>query len=185
MAIYGYARVSSKDQDCALQIEALKKAGAMVVRSEQASGRKRDTRRELQIIIDFLQPGDLVLVTRLDRLGRSLRDLQNIVQDIRDKGCDLKATEQEFDTSSSMGRAMIGMLGTFAEFEADIREERQREGIEKAKKAGKYKGRSKSIDRDLVAKYLGEGKGATETADLCGCSVMSVYRIRNELPNND
>ena len=94
MAAYGYARVSTTDQDLAVQRAALKAAGCDVIRSEKASGTRRDGRTELQTLLDFLRPGDTLLITRIDRLARSLKDLQDIVHELKAKGVTLKATEQ-------------------------------------------------------------------------------------------
>src|ERR1700726_3008740 len=100
MALYGYARVSTEDQDLAIQLAALQAAGCTVIRSEKCSGAKRDGRTELQTILDFARAGDAVVVTRIDRLARSLRDLQNLVHEFQAKGVSLKATEQPIDTST-------------------------------------------------------------------------------------
>jgi DNA invertase Pin-like site-specific DNA recombinase len=86
------------------------------------------------------------MVTRIDRLARSIRDLQTVVYDLKNRGIALKATEQPIDTSTVAGKAFLDMLGVFAEFETDLREEREVEGIAKAKLEGKYKGRKKRID---------------------------------------
>ena len=113
--IFGYARVSSTDQDLSIQREALKNAGAKTIRAEKKSGATRKGRTELQILMEFLRKGDILLVTRIDRLARSLRDLQNIVHELKEKGVTLKATEQPIDTSSPAGKAFLDMLGVFAE----------------------------------------------------------------------
>jgi len=126
----------------------LKKAGAQVVFEEKATGVKRDGREELAKVLHILGRGDTLLVTRLDRLGRSLRDLANIGHEIERAGANLKVLEQPVDTSTSAGRAFFGMLAVFAAFETDIRRERQAEGIVNAKRAGKYRGGLKRIDRD-------------------------------------
>src|SRR5215510_11490512 len=139
--IYGYARVSSMDQDLTIQRAALKAAGCTVIRAEKASGTSRKGRSELETLMDFLRPGDTLVVTRIDRLARSLRDLQNIVHELRQKGVHLKATEQPIDTSSPAGKAFLSMLGVFSEFENNLRRERQMEGINAAKARGVYKGR--------------------------------------------
>src|SRR5262247_4589180 len=126
--IYGYARVSSIDPDLSLQRAALKAAGATIIRAEKASGASRKGRSELETLLEFLRPGDTLIVTRIDRLARSLRDLQNIVHELREKGVHLKATEQPIDTSTAAGKAFLSMLGVFAEFENSLRRERQMEG---------------------------------------------------------
>ena len=94
MARYGYARVSTIDQDLRLQRATLKAAGCDVIRAEKASGSRRDGRTELQVLLDFVQPGDTLIVTRIDRLARSMKDLQDIVHELKTRGVALRATEQ-------------------------------------------------------------------------------------------
>lgn len=176
MAVYGYARVSTTDQDLSIQREALKAAGCEVIRAEKVSGTSRDGRKELDNLIEFLRKGDVLTVTRIDRLARSIRDLHNIVHELTDKGVALKATEQPIDTSTAAGKAFLGMLSVFSEFETNIRKERQMEGIQKAKAEGKYKGRKPSIDRDQVI-ALRKEMGPTEIAKQLKIGRASVYRI--------
>lgn len=128
MVTYGYARVSTFDQDLTIQQQALRAAGCGVVRAEKASGSRRDGPTELQVLLDFVQPGDTLVVTRIDRLARSLKDLQDIVHELRDRGVILRATEQPVDTGTAGGKAFFGMLGVFAEFETNLRPERQLDG---------------------------------------------------------
>jgi hypothetical protein len=97
-------------------------------------------RAELQTVLDFLRKGDCLMVTRIDRLARSIGDLQDIVRSVKAKGATLKATEQPFDTGNIYGELTVNLLGCFAEFETNLRKERQAEGIAKAKAAGVYKG---------------------------------------------
>src|SRR6476646_6552544 len=98
MALYGYARVSTLDQNLGIQRAALKAAGCDVIRAEKASGSRRDGRTELQVLLDFLRPGDALVVTRIDRLARSLKDLQDIVHELKERRVTLRATEQPIDT---------------------------------------------------------------------------------------
>lgn len=176
-AIYGYARVSTTDQDLSVQKAALKAAGCAVIRAEKATGTTRDGRTELETLLAFLRPGDTLVVTRIDRLARSLRDLQNLVHELREKGAHLKATEQPIDTSTAAGKAFLDMLGVFAEFETNLRKERQLEGIAAAKAKGVYKGRPPSIEATSVRQLQAEGLGATEIARQLGIGRASVYRI--------
>lgn len=176
MATYGYARVSTTDQDLAIQQEALRRAGCVVIRAEKKSGTTTDGRTELQTILDFLQAGDVLVVTRIDRLARSIADLQDIVRAVRTKGASLKATDQPIDTSTAAGKAFLDMLGVFAEFETNLRRERQLEGIAKAKAAGVYKGRPASIDATKVRALKAEGVSPTEIAKRLGIGRASVYR---------
>tara|TARA_R110002124_G_scaffold144122_16_gene309116 strand:- start:7548 stop:8108 length:561 start_codon:yes stop_codon:yes gene_type:complete len=181
--VYGYARVSSTDQSLEVQHAALKAAGCTVVRSEKKSGTTTEGRTELQTLIDFAHAGDTILVTRIDRLARSIADLAGIVRSLEVKGVALKATEQPIDTSSAAGRAFLQMLGVFAEFETAIRRERQMEGISKAKEAGVYKGRPPSISASKVAALKAEGLGASAIAKQLGIGRASVYRALRELPD--
>jgi DNA invertase Pin-like site-specific DNA recombinase len=125
MSIYGYARVSTLDQDFSIQHAALKAADCEVIRAEKASGTARDGRTELQALLEFLRAGDTLVVTRIDRLARSLRDLQDIVHELKARGVALKATEQPVDTGTAAGKAFLDMLGVFAEFETNLRRKRQ------------------------------------------------------------
>jgi len=180
MAIYGYARVSTTDQDLTVQLEALRAAGCEIIREEKASGTSRAGRTELETLLAFIRPGDTLMVTRVDRLARSIADLQDIVGALREKGASLKATEQPIDTSSAAGKAFLDMLGVFAEFETNLRRERQMEGIAKAKAKGVYKGRKPSVDAEAVRGLKAEGLGASEIAKRLGIGRASVYRALGE-----
>src|SRR5271165_473280 len=177
MTKIGYARVSSIDQDLDLQRAALKAAGCNVIREEKRSGTSMAGRDELKTVLAFLHKGDELVVTRIDRLARSIGDLQDIVRELKSKGATLKATEQPIDTSSAAGKAFLDMLGVFAEFETNLRRERQMEGIAAAKAKGVYKGRPASIDAGKVAALKAEGLGATEIAKRLKVGRASVYRI--------
>jgi DNA invertase Pin-like site-specific DNA recombinase len=172
----GYARVSTTDQNLEIQIAALKAAGCDVIRSEKRSGTSTKGRTELQTVLDFLRKGDVLIVTRIDRLARSIGDLQDIVRAVKAKGASLKATEQPIDTTSAAGKAFLDMLGVFAEFETNLRKERQAEGIAKAKAAGVYKGRPPSIDVMKVRDLKKKGLGASEIAKALKIGRASVYR---------
>src|SRR5918911_3576207 len=163
MPLYGYARVSTLDQDLTIQQAALKAAGCEVIRAEKASGTRRDGRSELQVLLDFLRAGDTLVVTRIDRLARSLKDLQDIVHELKARGVTLKATDQPIDTGTAAGKAFLDMLGVFAEFETNLRRERQLEGIRAAKARSIYKGRKPSIDPAEVRR-LREAEGLGPSA---------------------
>jgi DNA invertase Pin-like site-specific DNA recombinase len=177
MAIYGYARVSTTDQDLTLQVETLEAAGCTMVRKEKMSGTKRDGRSELRLILDFVQAGDTLMVTRVDRLAWSVRDLQDIVHKLKAKGIALKATEQPIDTGTAAGKCFLDMLEVFAEFETNLRKERQLEGIAKAKAKGVYKGRPPTIDADAVREMKAHGTGPKGIAGRLGIGRTSVYRL--------
>lgn len=177
MASYGYARVSTNDQDVSIQEEALRAAGCEIIRSEKISGTSRDNRVELETLMQFLRTGDILTVTRIDRLARSIKDLQDIVYSLRNKGVELRATEQPIDTTTAAGKAFLDMLGVFAEFETNLRRERQAEGIAKAKEKGLYKGRKPSINREEVIRLKENGMGASAIAKQLSIGRASVYRV--------
>jgi DNA invertase Pin-like site-specific DNA recombinase len=176
MTVIGYARVSTTDQDLSIQEAALKAAGCDVIRAEKRSGTTTAGREELRTVLDFLRKGDVLMVTRIDRLARSIGDLQDIVRAIKSQGASLKATEQPIDTGTAAGKCFLDMLGVFAEFETNLRRERQLEGIAKAKALGVYKGRPPSIDLARVREMKAQGLGATEIAKALSIGRASVYR---------
>jgi|SRR5215467_11981979 len=177
MTIIGYARVSTIDQDLTIQEMALREAGCHVIRAEKRSGTTTEGRVELRTVLDFLRPGDVLMCTRVDRLARSIADLQDIVRIVKTRGASLKATEQPIDTSTAAGKCFFDMLGVFSEFETNLRRERQLEGIAKAKAAGIYKGRPASIDVSRVREMKAHGLGATAIAKALGIGRASVYRV--------
>jgi DNA invertase Pin-like site-specific DNA recombinase len=174
MTVIGYARVSTTDQDLSIQEAALRAAGCEVIRAEKRSG--TTTAEELRTVLEFLRAGDTLCVTRIDRLARSIGDLQNIVRTVRARGAALKATEQPIDTSTAAGKCFLDMLGVFAEFETNLRRERQLEGIAKAKAAGVYKGRPASIDEARVRELKARGMKPTDIARKLGIGRTSVWR---------
>jgi DNA invertase Pin-like site-specific DNA recombinase len=181
MSVIGYARVSTIDQDLSIQRAALKAAGCEVIRAEKRSGTSTAGREELRTVLDFLHKGDVLVVTRIDRLARSIGDLQDIVRAVKARGASLKATEQPIDTSTAAGKCFLDMLGVFAEFETNLRRERQLEGIARAKAEGVYKGRPASIDVTKVRAMKAKGMGATEIAKALKIGRASVYRALAEV----
>jgi DNA invertase Pin-like site-specific DNA recombinase len=178
--LYGYARVSTTDQDLDIQIAALKGAGCSTIRAEKASGTSRNGRNELATLMEFLRPGDTLVVTRIDRLARNMWDLQNLVHELQAKGVHLKATEQPIDTSSAAGKAFLDMLGVFAAFETNLRKERQMEGIAAAKERGVYAkngGRKATLDAEKVRELKASGMRPATIARELGMARSSVYRI--------
>jgi DNA invertase Pin-like site-specific DNA recombinase len=173
---YGYARVSTRDQDLSIQETALKAAGCDLIRAEKVSGTRREGRAELELLLEFVRPGDELVVTRIDRLARSIGDLQDIVRSLKAKGVTLRATEQPIDTATAAGKCFLDMLGVFSEFETNLRKERQLEGIAKAKAAGVYKGRKPSVPVEEVKQLKAAGRSPTEIAEELEISRMSVYR---------
>ena len=177
MTMIGYARVSTTDQDLTIQLAALNAVGCEVIRQEKASGTTIAGRQELRTVLEFIRAGDTLIVTRIDRLARSIGDLQDIVRTLRTRGAALRATEQPIDTTTAAGKCFLDMLGVFAEFETNLRKERQLEGIAKAKAAGVYKGRPATIEAAQVRELKAQGIGASEIAKRLKIGRASVYRV--------
>lgn len=183
----GYARVSSAGQKLDVQIDALTGAGVPPdhLYKEKVSGTKRKGRDALEeMLARGIRKGDTVVVTRLDRLARSSRDLHNIAHTLEEKGVALKVLEQDIDTSTPAGRLFFTMLGAISEFETEIRKERQREGINAALAMGEdspFKGRPATIEADQVAKLKEQGLTPSAIAKKLGIHRSSVYRLlKNE-----
>lgn len=178
--LVGYARVSSAGQSLDVQFDALGGAGCEKLFAEKESGTSTDNRKALADALDFIREGDTLLVSRIDRLARSVGDLETIVATIKRKGAYLKAIEQPIDTSSPAGVAFLQMLGVFAQFETAIRKERQAEGIAKAKVDGRYKGRKPTVDAKAVRALKAEGVRPVDIATKLGIARASVYRALAE-----
>lgn len=175
--LVGYGRVSSSSQSLDIQHQALSDAGCEKVFSEKLSGRSTNEREQLAQAIDFVRDGDTLVVTRLDRLARSVGDLHRIIERLTEKKVAFRCLNQSgVDTDTSTGRLMLSILGAVAAFENDIRRERQLEGIEKAKLAGKYRGRPASIDPQRVKALKETGMGAAQIAKAMNIGKASVYR---------
>lgn len=174
--LIGYARVSSTDQDTASQVAKLKGAGCKVVRTEKVSGRSREGRDELASILDFVRPGDTLVVVKLDRLGRSTRDVLNLVHELEQKAASLRVLEPAIDTGGPMGKMVLTVLGMVAEMELGFIRDRQRTGIEAAKARGVYKGRPVTFDHAKIVALRREGMGAAEIAHAVGCKRGNVYK---------
>jgi DNA invertase Pin-like site-specific DNA recombinase len=174
--LIGYARVSSNDQDTSIQAAALRKAGCDVVRVAKASGKSREGRDELASILEFIRPGDVLVVTKLDRLGRNTRDALNLVHELDERGACLRVLEPAIDTCGPMGRMVLTVLGMVAEMELSFLKDRQRAGIEAAKAKGVYKGRPPTFDRAKILELRKQGMGATAIAEAVGCKRGNVYK---------
>ncbi|WBY16619.1 recombinase family protein [Erythrobacteraceae bacterium WH01K] len=174
----GYARVSSNEQDLTIQLDALSECEKVF--SEKVSGTSTSKREQLLLCMEFIREGDVLVVTRIDRLARSVKDLEGIVETLKAKGAGLQATEQSIDTTTPAGMAFFQMLGVFAQFETAIRRERQMEGIAKAKARGVYANRKRTIDRDKVKQLLAEGNTPSSVAKQLGISRMSIWRTQQE-----
>ena len=179
MSVIGYARVSTLDQDHTTQIERLESANCDKVFSEKQSGTTKKNRTELAQCLEYMREGDTLVITKIDRLARSARDLHNIVHDLEQSGISLIVLDQNIDTSTPTGKAFLGMLAIFAEFETNIRKERQLEGIAKAKAEGKYTGRKATAraKKDEMLELLQGGMSKPKIAKELGVSVASVYNV--------
>jgi len=182
MSIVGYARVSSISQSLDIQIELLTDAGCERIFSEKQSGTTQDKRDELAMALDWVREGDTLVVTRLDRLARSVVDLIDILTKLESKGVMFRCLQQPVDTTTPTGRLMMTMLGAFAEFETEIRRERQAEGIARAKSAGKYDGRKHpSRKNEVTAEKIihlrdVEKLGASAIAKRFKVNRLTIYR---------
>lgn len=181
MTVFAYCRVSTAEQDTTAQREAIQRRyPSAVVREEKASGTTRGGRPILDLLLEVLSKGDVLVVWKLDRLARNLLDLQNLVAEVEAKGASLEILDQQINTASASGKAFLQMLGVFAEFENNLRRERQRVGIEKAKVAGKFRGSTPRIDRERVIELHSTGDSPTKIGQMMNISRQSVYRIVRE-----
>jgi len=171
--------VSSTGQSLEVQQEQLVAAGCEELFLEKRTGTTTDGREQLEAALRFVRKGDVFLVCRLDRLARSLVDLRRIIDLLTEKGVGFRCLQQHIDTTTSEGRLMLNILASFAEFETDIRKERQADGIAKAKADGRYRGRPASIDPEEVERLRSEGLGASAIAKRLNIGRASVYRLMN------
>ena len=171
----GYARVSSVGQNLQSQIDALNEQNVERIFAEKVSGTSTKGREQLKEMLNFVREGDEIVFTRTDRIARSVLDLQLIVKELTEKGVSLTATEQPISTKDATSKCFLDMLSVFAEFETNLRKERQMDGI-KANK-DKFKGRGQTIDVERIKKLKSEGKGATAIAKEMGIDRTSVYRL--------
>ena len=179
--LIGYARTSTLDQQASIEAQRrdLAAAGCDKVFAEQVSSVDTTKREKLAEVLDYVREGDTLVVTKLDRLARSVAHLSEIVKQLEGKGAALRILDLNLDTSGSTGRLMVNMLGSIAQFEREIMLERQREGIEKARREGKYKGRKPTAraKADKVHELDAQGLKRSEIAEQLGIGRSSVYRI--------
>ncbi|SPF79169.1 DNA-invertase hin [Aliiroseovarius pelagivivens] len=183
--IVGYARVSTAKQNEKTQVHSLEQNGATRLFIDKASGKSRDKRPELERALDWVRDGDVLMVTRLDRLARSVLDLHEIAKELERKEVGLRVIEQSIDTTTPQGRLMFTMLGAIAEFETALRAERQEEGIALAKAEGRFNGRPVEIDHEAVKKAQEEGKKPTQIAEELGIARSSVYRVLAKIKESE
>ena len=179
MATIGYARVSTTDQNLEAQLEQLNAAGCTKIYQEKVSGVKLD-RPELATMLDYVREGDVVVCTKLDRIGRSTKHLLDIVEALQAKGVGFKALNNaSLDTTNATGKMMLTILAAVATFEREMMLERQREGIKIAKEEGRYKGRKPTAQAQAnqVLELLQQNMTKQAIADKLKIGVASVYRI--------
>ena len=175
--LVGYARVSTVGQSLEVQEEQLRAAGCERIYAEKRSGKSLEERVKLAEALAYVREGDTLVVTRLDRLARSMIDLRQTVDGLAAKGVTFRCLQQgAIDTTRSDGKLLLNILASFAEFEMDIRRERQKDGIEKAKANGVYKGRPPKLDGSKIVELHREGMGPSDIARRLGISRATVYR---------
>lgn len=179
--LIGYARVSTQDQQLHLQLDDLNRAGCERVFQEKVSSGK--VRPQLQLLVDSLRTGDTVVVWKLDRLGRSLKELITLINDFQQKGVGFRSLNDAIDTTTAQGRLVFNLFASLAEFERDLIRERTRAGLSAARSRGRLGGRPKGLGKETLAKakaaqtlYEAKDKTAEEIGKLLGISRASVYR---------
>ena len=177
MSRFGYARVSTEDQSTDLQVERLKEYGCSPIRAEKMSGKSLEGRDELTSLMEFIREGDELVVVRLDRLGRSTRDVLNLVHQLEEQGAFLTVLEPAFSTKDQMGHILLTVLGMVAQLERGFIKERQKAGIETARARGVYKGRVPTVPVDKVLQLKASGLGPTAISQELGISRMHVHRL--------
>lgn len=178
---YGYARVSTEDQNLDLQIDALNQAGCEKIFQEKETG-KRDDRPELEKLLAILQPGDQLVVYKLDRLGRRTNRLIELVDEFEIDGIEFISIRDSIDTTTAMGKAMFRIMAVLAEMERDLIAERTVAGLKAARKRGKQLGRpavpKEKVDRAM--KLIGSGFTIKETCEMLQISRMTLHRYMNK-----
>lgn len=177
MSKFGYARVSSDSQSHELQVQRLKEYGCSPIRAEKVSGKSLEGRDELTSLMEFIREGDELVVIRLDRLGRSTRDVLNLVYRLEQQGAFLSVLDPPFSTKDAAGGLLVTVLAMVSEMERKFIKERQRSGIEAAKARGVYKGRVPTIPVDKVLQLKASGLGPTKISQELGISRMHVHRL--------
>ena len=180
--LIGYARVSTKDQNLELQWDALTKAGCEMIFQEKASGVKAD-RPELEKMMSQLRKGDVVCIYKLDRLGRSLKNLLELVAEFEKRGVGLRSLTDSIDTTTPQGRLVLNIFASLAEFERDLIRERTKAGLEAARARGRKGGRRSGLSPEAQKKamlaemyYKEEKLGVDEIAKTVGISKMTLYK---------
>lgn len=177
--LIGYARVSTDDQNAELQVDALKKSGCLKVFTDKASGSLAN-RPQLDRMLDQLRPGDIVVVWRLDRLGRSLKNLIALVEELAEKGVGFRSLTESIDTTTANGKLFFSIMGALAEFERDLIRERTLAGLAVARARGRVGGRPPvmTADKVMVARQMYDSREHTveAIARTLGVSRKTIYR---------
>ena len=184
---FGYARVSTADQNLEIQINALEKYGVDQIFSDKATGKNME-RKEFLRLLDQLRKDDVLVVFSLSRLGRKTKDLIELVERFNSERINLVSIKENIDTTSPVGRAMIGMISIFAELERELINERIREGIKNARARGRNGGRPRmnpEKTKEAVALYYTEHYSIQEIIKKTGISKTTLYRRLHELENKD
>ena len=177
--IFGYARVSTTEQSLDAQFDALRQAGAKRIFKEKVSGASKE-RPQLARLVEQLREDDVVIVTKYDRLARSLRDLMDLVENIQNRGADFRSLAESIDTTSPSGRLLFHVFGSIAEFERERIVERTKEGLAAARKRGRVGGRPRKLMPDQRAEVQRmrdvEGRQIGEIAALFKVSAQTIRR---------
>lgn len=180
MARIGYARVSTLDQDLEIQKQRLTAEGCQIIRCEKVSGASREGRAELATIIEFLREGDDLIVTRLDRFGGDTRDVLNIVHECEVRGAFVTVLEPHVSTKGELGKVILTVLGMVAQMERQFIKDRQRDGIDRARALGTYKGGKRRIVYELVNKIRGDGCSISSIAEQLSCSTTPLIAAEQQ-----
>ena len=179
MAKIGYARVSTKEQSLDSQIDVLKENGCERIYSEKVSGRKYN-RTELDKCLDYIREGDTLVITKLDRLGRTTKQLIELSQHLEDKGVDLEIVDMNINTKDAMGKMFFTMMSAFAELEANLLSERTKKGLASARARGRKGGRpaiSEEKEEMIVSLYDSRKYTGEEISKMTNVSRTTIYNV--------
>lgn len=179
MAKIGYARVSTKEQSLDSQIDVLQENGCERIFSEKVSGRKLK-RTELDKCLDYIREGDILVLTKLDRLGRTTKQLIELSQHLEDKGVDLEIIDMNINTKDAMGKMFFTMMSAFAELEANLLSERTKKGLESARARGRKGGRpaiSEEKKEMIVSLYDSRKYTGEEISKMTNVSRTTIYNV--------
>lgn len=179
MAIIGYARVSTTDQNLDLQLHALQEAGAIRVFSDKGISGSKTERPQLSAALDHMRAGDILTVWKLDRLGRNTRHVLEVIEDLEARGVGFRSLTEAIDTTGPMGKAMLTIMAAFAQLERDTMIERTRAGLAAAAQNNRHGGRPRKVDAVKAAKVQelrNKNVSAPDIAKMLGISRATVYR---------